>query len=93
MNWLSAYQDLAAFEAANSKLATDEGWLKYLDSLRCYAQGLEGEPDDDLLEDSVGHERRHLHRETADESSNELVGHFVEALPPASADASDPVAP
>ena len=31
--------------------------------------------------------------ETADESSNELVGHFVEALPPASADASDPVAP
>jgi hypothetical protein len=38
VNWLSAYQDLAAFEAANSKLATDEGWLKYLDSLRCYAQ-------------------------------------------------------
>jgi hypothetical protein len=38
VNWLSAYQDLAAFEAANSKAAADEGWLKYLDSLRCYAQ-------------------------------------------------------
>jgi hypothetical protein len=38
VNWLSVHQDLAAFEEATGKAAADEGWLKYLDSLRCYAQ-------------------------------------------------------
>jgi hypothetical protein len=38
VNWLALHEDLATFEEANSKAASDEGWLKYLDSLRCYAQ-------------------------------------------------------
>jgi hypothetical protein len=38
VNWLSTYEDLAGFEEANNKVASDEGWIKYLDSLRCYAQ-------------------------------------------------------
>ncbi len=38
VNWLSLHEDLASFEEANNKVASDEGWLKYLDSLRCYAQ-------------------------------------------------------
>ncbi|MGA7833773.1 MAG: hypothetical protein WCA31_01025 [Acidimicrobiales bacterium] len=38
VNWLSAFEDLASFEVANNKAASDEGWIKYLDSLRCYAQ-------------------------------------------------------
>jgi hypothetical protein len=36
VGWLSAHEDLAAFEAASSKVAADESWLKYLDSLSCY---------------------------------------------------------
>jgi hypothetical protein len=36
VGWLSAYADLAAFEAANNKVAADESWLEYLDSLTCY---------------------------------------------------------
>lgn len=36
VGWLSAYPDLAAFEAANSKVSADASWLAYLDSLTCY---------------------------------------------------------
>jgi hypothetical protein len=38
VNWLAVYEDLGSVEEANNKVASDEGWLKYLDSLRCYAQ-------------------------------------------------------
>ncbi len=36
VGWLSAYEDFAAFEVANDKVASDDSWLKYLDSLSCY---------------------------------------------------------
>lgn len=38
VGWLSFYRDLAAFEAANDKVAGDQGWITYVDSLRCYAE-------------------------------------------------------
>lgn len=38
VGWLSLYDDLAAFETASSKIASDESWLSYLDSLSCHAE-------------------------------------------------------
>lgn len=38
VGWISLYEDFAAVETANHKLASDESWLSYLDSLDCFAE-------------------------------------------------------
>lgn len=38
VGWISLYEDLAAVETANHKVASDESWLSYLDSLSCFAE-------------------------------------------------------
>lgn len=39
VGWLSGYENLAAFETAQEKLAVDPGWLDYLDSTNgCYVE-------------------------------------------------------
>ena len=38
VGWLALYEDLSVFETANNKIAGDESWITYLDSLDCYVE-------------------------------------------------------
>ena len=39
VGWLSGYENLAAFETGQEKLAADPGWLEYIDSTKgCYVE-------------------------------------------------------
>ena len=53
VGWLSLYDDLAAFETASSKIASDESWLSYLDSLSLPRRGCRGNPNGDPREDPL----------------------------------------